>query len=101
MVRIRMKRLGRKNRAFWRISACDQRAQRDGGVIENLGFYDPLEGDPAKQVSLRVERILYWLGQGAQPSVRVSQLLRRKGIPLPAKKRASQRKKVKRTEGEN
>ena len=98
MVRIRMKRLGRKNRAFWRINACDQRSPRDGGVIENLGFYDPLESDPVKQVSLRVERILYWLGQGAQPSVRVSQLLRRKGIPLPPKKRARAQKKAKKSQ---
>jgi len=98
MVRIRMKRHGRKNRPFWRINVCDQRAPRDGGVIEQLGYYDPLEKDPAKQTSLHIERILYWLSKGAQPSIPVAQLLKRKGIPVPRKKRASAARKKKRTD---
>jgi len=95
MVRIRMNRHGRWNRPFWRINVCEKRDPRDGEVIENVGYYDPLEADKGKRLSLRVERILYWLSKGAQPSVRVRELLKKKGIPLPAKKTASARKKQK------
>ena len=96
MVRIRMNRHGRRNRPFWRINACEKRNPRDGGVIENLGYYDPLEADVSKQVFLRVERVMYWLGKGAQPSERVASLLKRKGIPLPAKARRNLKNKKKR-----
>ena len=93
MVRIRMNRHGRRNRPFWRINACEKRNPRDGEVIENLGYYDPLESDPARRVSLRVERILYWLKKGAQPSERVANLLKSKGIPLPVRARKAPAKK--------
>ena len=95
MVRIRMNRHGRRNRPFWRINVCDQRNPRDGGVIENLGYYDPLEQDAAKRISLRVERIMYWLSKGAQPSERVLSMLKKKGVPLPQKKRAKAKGKEK------
>lgn len=75
MVRIRMQRLGRKNHAFFRINAIDKRTRRDGVVIENLGFYDPLASDPAKALQLNADRIKYWLSVGAQPSETVLDFL--------------------------
>jgi small subunit ribosomal protein S16 len=79
-VKLRLKRMGRRHRAFYRLGAVDSRSPRDGRVIEELGFYDPLEKDQAKQLRLNNERIEYWLSQGAQPSDTVRSLLRRAGI---------------------
>ncbi len=75
MVRIRLKRMGRRNRPFYRINAVEMRTQRDGKVLENLGWYDPVADDPEKQVSLHEERIKEWLGRGAQPSDTVNDIL--------------------------
>ncbi len=75
-VKIRLKRFGRKNRAFWRINAVDSRAPRDGKVIEELGFYDPLATDPSHRVRVNKARVKYWLTVGAQPSATVAGLLR-------------------------
>lgn len=80
MVRIRLKRLGRRNRPFYRINAVDKRTKRDGKVLENLGWYDPVSQDETKQVHLNEERIKYWLGQGAVPSDTVSDLLARASL---------------------
>jgi len=79
-VRIRLKRLGRRHRSCYRVNAVDGRTPRDGRVIEELGWYDPGAQDPDKQVSLKRERIQYWLGEGAQPSETVAKLLKRQGI---------------------
>lgn len=77
MVKIRLKRFGRKNHAFWRINAVDHRSPRDGKVIEELGFYDPINKDKAKQVFVNKARVEHWLKTGAQPSDTVRQLLKR------------------------
>jgi small subunit ribosomal protein S16 len=77
VVKIRLKRFGRKNHAFWRINAVDIRAPRDGKVIEELGFYDPTNKDKAKQVFVDKARVDHWIKQGAQPSDTVKQLLKR------------------------
>ena len=58
----------------------DVRSPRDGRVIEELGWYDPCAKEADKQLSLKRERIEYWLGVGAQPSDTVRQLLHRQGI---------------------
>ena len=79
-VRLRLKRFGRRHRSFFRVSAVDSRNPRDGRVIEELGWYDPQCKDPQKQVSLKRERIEYWLGVGGQPSDTVKRLLKRHGI---------------------
>jgi len=84
-VKLRLKRFGRRHRSFYRLNAVDVRSSRDGKVIEELGFYDPLSRDPAQQVKLERERVEYWLGVGAQPSETVKGLLRRVGIALPHK----------------
>ena len=75
-----MKRMGRRNRAFWRVCVADQRAPRDGKVIEQIGHYDPHEASPERQIVINAERASYWLGTGAQPSDRVAQFFRKLGI---------------------
>jgi small subunit ribosomal protein S16 len=67
-VRIRMKRLGRKNRPFYRLCAIDQRSPRDGRVLEELGHYDPMCREIDARAILHGARIDYWLSVGAQPS---------------------------------
>ena len=78
-VRIRMKRLGRKRRPFFRICAVDSRRPRDGRVLEELGTYDPLISEKDARAFLKTDRIDYWLGVGAQPSVNVKVLIKKYG----------------------
>ena len=86
MVVLRLKRMGRRHRPFYRINAMDKRAPRDGRVIEQLGWYDPLAKDD-KQLKVNIERVDYWLSVGAQPSKTVASLLRRVDCdPKPGKK---------------
>ena len=79
-VRIRLKKIGRKNRPFYRIVAADARAKRGGKVLETLGHYDPLAPDENKQLAVKRDRIQYWLGVGAQPSQTVASILKRAGV---------------------
>ena len=79
-VKLRLKRLGRRHRSFYRLNAMDGRTPRDGRVIEELGWYDPEAKDPEKQSVLKRERIEDWLSKGAQPSETVAKLLKRNGI---------------------
>ena len=79
-VKLRLTRMGRRHRPFFRINAVDSRTPRDGRVIERLGHYDPLEKDTTKQIVLNRDRIEFWLGQGAVPSDTVSEILLRNGI---------------------
>jgi len=79
-VKLRMSRMGRRNRPFFRINAVESRTPRDGVVLEKLGHYDPIEKDAAKQIVLNKERAQYWLDKGAVPSDTVSQILLRQGI---------------------
>lgn len=78
-VRIRMKRMGRKHRSFFRICATDSRAPRDGRVIEELGTYDPMIEDTDARAIINGERMNYWLGVGAKPSDRVRVLIKKYG----------------------
>ena len=77
-VRIRLARHGTKKRPFYRIVVADGESPRDGKYLENVGTYDPLI-DPAK-VTLKTERIQYWMGQGAKPSDTVRSLLKKEGF---------------------
>jgi len=79
-VKLRMMRMGRQNRPFFRINAVESRTPRDGRVLEKIGHYDPIEKDPAKQIVLNKERVQHWLDKGAVPSDTVSQILLRQGI---------------------
>jgi len=72
--------MGRRHRPFYRVVAVDRRKQRDSRVIEELGHYDPVNRDSDQQVSLKQERIEYWLSVGAQPSETVHSILRKRGI---------------------
>lgn len=67
-VRIRMKKMGRTHRHYFRIVAIDSRQPRDGRVIEELGTYDPHMRDKEGRVTLVPSRIKYWLSVGALPS---------------------------------
>lgn len=88
MVRIRMQRFGRSHRPFYRINAIDQRTRRNGRVLENLGFYNPMEKDEEKQLVLKTEEIKAWLEKGAQPSETVMDMLGRADL-LPADMKAN------------
>jgi small subunit ribosomal protein S16 len=79
-VKLRMTRIGRRHRPFFRINAVESRTPRDGRILEKLGHYDPIEKDKAKQIVLNKERAEYWLSKGAIPSDTVSQILLRTGI---------------------
>lgn len=78
-VKIRMKKMGRKHRPFFRICATDARSPRDGRVIEELGIYDPLVPDTDARALLKADRIDYWLSVGAQPSDKVRVLIKKYG----------------------
>ena len=87
-VRLRLKRQGNRNRPFYRVTAVDQRQKRDGRVIEELGWYNPLATDQNKQCDLNADRCAYWLSVGAQPSETVASLLKKAGVdPTPGTKR--------------
>ena len=77
-VKIRLKRMGRKKRPFYRLVAIDSRKRRDGLEVERLGWYNPVEKDFS--YNMDEKRILYWLNQGAQPSETVSGLFKRSGL---------------------
>jgi small subunit ribosomal protein S16 len=79
-VKLRMMRIGRRNRPYFRINAIDSRAPRDGKIIEKLGHYDPIEKDKSRQVVLNMERVKYWLDNGAIPSDTVSEILLKLGV---------------------
>lgn len=74
-VKVRLSRAGGKHRPFYRIVVADERSPRDGDFLELVGTYDP-KVEPAK-VTLKKERIDYWISKGAKPSQTVSELLRR------------------------
>ena len=78
-VRIRMKKMGRRHRPFYRICAMDVRAPRDGRILEELGTYDPMVPYTDARALLDGERVRYWLGVGAQPSEKVKVLIKKYG----------------------
>ncbi|MEX0654582.1 MAG: 30S ribosomal protein S16 [Phycisphaeraceae bacterium] len=94
MVKLRLKRFGRRNRPYYRLNAMDQRASRDGRVIEELGWFDPLVADGGKQSDLKNDRISYWISVGAQPSGTVADLLRKTGFELPERLKVASGKKL-------
>ena len=76
--KIRLKRIGRRNRPFYRMVVMDSRSRRDGAAIEELGWYNPI--DVEHSFSLNEERIIQWLKNGAQTTDAAHKLLRRAGI---------------------
>ncbi|MDV6033482.1 30S ribosomal protein S16 [Rhodopirellula sp. SM50] len=78
-VRIRLKKMGRTHRPFFRVCAMDQRSPRDGRVIEELGYYDPMCPETDARVQLKSDRVDHWLSVGAQPSEKVAVLIKKYG----------------------
>ena len=76
MVKLRLTRCGRKQRAVYRIVAIDVRARREGRDLQKVGFYDPINN----QTHLNVPAILYFLEQGAQPTGTVYDISKKAGI---------------------
>ena len=75
-LKIRLSRGGAKKRPFYRIVVADSRSPRDGRFIERLGTYNPMVAkDSETRITLKEERIKYWLSQGAKPSDRVARFL--------------------------
>lgn len=76
MVTIRLARGGAKKRPFYNVVVTDSRNPRDGRYIERLGFFNPVATGQEERLRLDQERLNYWLAQGAQPSDRVSSLIK-------------------------
>ncbi len=78
MVKIRLTRRGARKKPFYRVIAADTRARRDGPFLEILGTYNPLK-DPS-EINIKMERVKYWLNNGAQPTSTVRKLLKLAGL---------------------
>ncbi|MGR3634951.1 MAG: 30S ribosomal protein S16 [Shimia sp.] len=79
-MKIRLARGGSKKRPFYRVVAADSRMPRDGRFIEKLGTYNPLlPKDSEERVKLNMDRVQYWLDEGAQPTDRVARFLEAAG----------------------
>ncbi len=94
-VALRLKRLGRRNRPYFRICVIDERKRRDGAPIEEIGHYDPIDPTPGKNFDLNEERARYWISVGAQPSETVATLLQERGIEVPSTKSKTARRRAK------
>ena len=79
MVKIRLKRFGAAKRPCYRVVVMDSREPRDGRCIEEIGTYQPIEKED-KQVTLKAERVKYWISVGAQPTDLVAKLMNKKGL---------------------
>ena len=105
MLKMRLSMGGTKKRPVYKIVVADSRFPRDGRFIEKLGFFNPLlPKDKKERVGLDIERIKYWLSQGAKPTTRVARILGENEImPMPAKGNNPQKaipKKDRKKEGE-
>lgn len=78
-VRIRLKKMGRRHRPFFRVCAMDSRAPVNGRVLEELGTYDPMVPDTDARAILKHDRVQYWLGVGALPTEKVAVLIKKYG----------------------
>ena len=88
MLTIRLARSGAKKRPFFHVSVADSRMPRDGRFVERVGYYNPIASGQEVRLELDLERIEYWIGQGAQPSDRVLNLLKQnKETPEQTEKR--------------
>lgn len=78
MIRIRLRRIGKKGQPYYRVVVAEHHAKRDGAFIETLGSYDPHLNPPALQID--AERTREWIARGAQPSESAAKILRRAGV---------------------
>jgi small subunit ribosomal protein S16 len=77
-VKLRLKRMGAKKRPFYRVVAADSRSPRDGKVIEEIGYYNPVV-EPA-DIKIDEELAMKWLRNGAEPTDTVRDILKKQGI---------------------
>ena len=78
MVRIRLARGGVKKKPYYHVVVADQRSKRDGRYLERIGFYNPMVTE--NRFEIDAERVKYWLSKGAQPTDRVSKLMKQAKI---------------------
>lgn len=89
-VKIRLRRMGSRGRAFYRVVVADSRSPRDGRFIEAIGYYDPRKDPP--EIKINGDRARLWLSRGAQPTDTAAALLKKEGILLissPSKEAAT------------
>jgi len=95
VVKLRLKRFGRRNRPYYRLCAIDLRKARNSSAIEELGHFDPIEKQQDKALVVQADRIKFWLSVGAQPSETVRNLLAKAGViekpPVKIDKRREKR----------
>ena len=78
MLRIRLRRVGKKKQPSYRIVVADVRAPRDGAIVEQVGHYNPLTDPPT--IVVDAEKVKHWLSVGAKPSDTVQRILQRQGL---------------------
>ena len=76
-LKIRLRQQGRTNSTFYRLVVTDSRTPRDGKYLEMLGWYNPVEAEDDKKISVKSDRVQHWLGLGAQLTDSVESLLKR------------------------
>ena len=91
MVKIRLRRVGAKNKPMYRIVVADSRSPRDGAFIEVIGHYNPLT-EP-ETVSVDKEKAIKWLGCGARPSNTVARLLSKSDVPVKIEQKSVKKPK--------
>ena len=96
-VRMRLMRMGKTHRPFYRVNVVDQRNPRDGAYIENIGHYNPFIEDDAKKVVINKERAEYWLSVGAVPSETVASFLRAAHVQGAVKARKPRKRRPTKT----
>src|SRR5258708_16819998 len=82
MLRIRLRRVGKKRHPYYRVVVANQQAKRDGAFLETLGSYDPHADPPA--VHIDTAKAQEWLSKGAQPSEAAEKILKRAGVTMAA-----------------
>ena len=94
MVKLRLKRMGKKKQPIYRIIAADSRSPRDGRFIEEIGFYDP--NKEPMVIKLKEDKVVKWINNGAQPTDTVKSLFKRSGLSfkLNLKKRGFDETKI-------
>ncbi len=80
MVRIRLMRMGKKHRPFYRLVVADSRAPRDGKFIDIIGYYDPVKEPP--EIKVDEEKVKEWIKKGAQPTSQAKWVMRKAGIKV-------------------
>ena len=108
-LKIRLRQQGRKNQQTYRLVLCDSRSPRDGKYIETLGWYNPRESEPEKNLNIHGDRVQHWLSHGAVLTEKAETLIKR-GAPdviasyhkkiVDARAKASQKRKKSRNKKE-